>query len=76
MERQIEISSDDPMKRAIMRIFGKLGDDEFICPYNTGIASVVTLDDCELKSRGSGCSDMLTCEAYQRAKKKIRKEGI
>lgn len=58
---------------AVMKIFNNIGDDEFICPGLKGVNAVVTLEVCEGKALGRGCNEMLSCNSYQEAKKRLKK---
>jgi hypothetical protein len=68
-ESQESLKSEDPVRTAFIKMIRRVDPDDFFCPGMKGLDSMVTLDDCELKARGLGCSELKTCSAYLKKKR-------
>lgn len=63
------VVTEDPVRTAFVKMITRIDPEDFFCPGMKGLSAMVTLDDCELKAHGLGCSELKTCSAYLKKKR-------
>jgi hypothetical protein len=70
-----KLVSVDPVKEAVVKMLKRLDPEDFFCPDMKGLDAITTTETCELKARGRGCSEIMTCQAYNIKKEKENNGG-
>lgn len=66
---QEKLQAEDPVRTAFIKMIKRMDPEDFFCPGMKGLDAMLTLEDCELKARGLGCSEIKTCPAYLKKKR-------
>ena len=75
-KNQESLQAEDPVRSAFIKMIKRIDPDDFFCPGMKGLDAMLTLEDCELKARGLGCSELKTCPAYKAKKAEKRREDL